>query len=99
MNLQGRKSLTKYFAGAHHRHKSMQLILMYEASKLHGLLLCESAENDIVSLAGIGTSGLNICGALLQSIGDVITYHILVIADKHYGFSEHDIFDDCINHK
>lgn len=99
MNLQGRKSLTKNFTGAHHRHKSMQFILMYEASQLHGLLLCECAENDIVFLAGIGTSGLDICGTLLQSVGDVIAYHILVIADKHYGFSEHDVFDDGINHK
>lgn len=99
MNLQRRKSLTKHFTGAHHRHKSMQLILMYEASKLYGLLLCECAENDIVFLAGVGTSGLHICGALLQRVGNVIAYHILVIADKHYGFSEHDIFNDCINHK
>lgn len=99
MNLQRRKSLTKYFTGAHHRHKSVQLILMYEASKLYGLLLCESAENDIVSLTGVSTSCLHIGGTFLQRVSNIIAYHILVIADKHYGFSEHDIFDDCINHK
>lgn len=99
MNLQRRKSLTKYFTGAHHRHKSMQLILMYEASKLYGLLLCESAENDIVSLTGVSTSCLHICGTFLQRVSNIVAYHILVIADKHYGFSEHDIFDDLLNHK
>lgn len=99
MNLQRRKSLAKYFTGAHYRHKSMQLILMYEASKLYGLLLCESAENDIVSLTGVSASCLHIGGTFSENIYNIIAYHILVIADKHYGFSEHDIFDDCINHK
>ena len=80
MNLQRRKSLTKYFTGAHHRHKSMQLILMYEASKLYGLLLCESAENDIVSLTGVSTSCLHICGTFLQRVSNIVAYHILVIA-------------------
>ena len=77
----------------------MQLILMYEASKLHGLLLCESAENDIVWFSGVGASCLHIGGTFSENIYNIITYHIFVIADKHYGFSEHDVFDDCINHK
>lgn len=87
MNLQRRKSLTKYFTGAHHRHKSMQLILMYEASKLYGLLLCERAENYIVSLTGVSTSCFHIGGTFSENIYNVISYHILVIADKHLVFS------------
>ena len=68
MNLQRRKSLAKYFTGTHHRHKSMQLILMYEASKLYGLLLCESAENDIISLTGVSASCLHIGGTFSENI-------------------------------
>ena len=47
----------------------------------------------------VSASCLHVGGTFFENIYNIIAYHILVIADKHYGFSEHDIFDDCINHK
>ena len=72
---------------------------MDKTAQLQSLFLGERTENYIVALAGIGTLGIHIGGTLAQLVDDKITNHILVFADEHNRFSQHDVFNNRIYHE
>ena len=93
------KTVSEYFTGAWDRNECIQMMFVNIVSENNRLSAGQCGKDDVFAGMRIGTFSIDDRSAFVQSLGNIFTDWLRIIADDHNGFAKSNIFNNAVDHK